>query len=477
MKKATLTLISLTVLITAFVSSCSLLSSSSESSASSVTVLLPARASREKYTQDDVSYYSLQLLTQEEDIYAELPEHDDGPAVFDQVIEGTYMVKMQAFSSEDKEIASGKSDLFHVNAGEESLVDLTLVLYNYFILTLNANVPGMAAETTLKTGTRPRAPDCSFTNLDPTNNIFNGWATTPTATEGEYYPGDYMTLSGNTTLYAVWSDHMTVKSFSVLKYAVERGIKKIHLGSTIYITEDFTIEGTSGDEYMIDGRGEHNIFSYKDSVLTFSYVSFENGCGNAGGMISKSAGSLIIKNCIFNDCKTRVDAFGELGTGGVICVTNASLTIEDSAFSNSAYTDAQASHGGILYVGPGCPSVTIKNSEFLDGYAVNGGAMMLFSSANIDNCEIHDNISGEVDPLNNNAAIEISDIHQEGIVVNITNCTIYNNIHADFDNTDIDLSGTDFHVMANGYPVVPTVNLTGSKDSSNNPIILTNYNL
>ncbi len=472
MKKLYKSLVMSFILGLLFLSSCSLLASSDEHAVSAVTVVLPQKNTREKYTQDEVSYYNLRLLTQEGEVYGELPVYDGGPAVFEQVLEGTYMIKAQAFSLEDQVVAEGQSDLFQVKAGEENLVDLTMSLSEYFILTLSANIPGLIENSILKTGAKLKAPDCPFTNSDPANSIFNGWATTADATEGEYYPGDFITLTGNKTLYAVWSDHITVKSFAVLKYAAERGIKNIYLGATIYIGEDFTLEGTSDDEYMIDGRGEYNIFSSKDCTLTFSYVSFKNGCGEVGGMISKSTGSLVIRDCIFNNCKTR--DYGELGSGGVISVTNASLTIEGSTFSNSAYTDAdpkdaQASYGGILYVGSRCPSVTIKNTEFKNGYAINGGAIMLFSSATIDGCSIHNNISGQTDPSNNNAAVEISDLRSEGIVVNITNCTFYENMNAE-------LTDVNYHVMISPGGS-PTVNLAGSKDSYNSPIELTPFNL
>lgn len=37
------------------------------------------------------------------------------------------------------------------------------------------------------------------------NHIFKGWATSATATEAQYQPGDTITISADTTLYAVWA--------------------------------------------------------------------------------------------------------------------------------------------------------------------------------------------------------------------------------------------------------------------------------
>lgn len=72
-------------------------------------------------------------------------------------------------------------------------------------LTFDANGGTSAPAAQTLTGVDSATGTITMDHPVRDNHIFKGWATSATATEAQYQPGDTITISANTTLYAVWA--------------------------------------------------------------------------------------------------------------------------------------------------------------------------------------------------------------------------------------------------------------------------------
>ncbi len=401
-------------------SSCSLLVSSNEVSSSSVTVNLPSRSSRfsgsrsneigtigssgdpsdtpmhgtsspsqttsssETSLQDSVSSYNLQLMTEEDRIYARIDSHEKGPAVFDEVAEGTYKVAVQALDVNGNIFAAGQSQLFQVSGGKESSVDILLNLLKF---TVNFNANGGLGESPepwviMGTNTIFLPSASSFNFIPPTQNlIFSGWALSPAAQKPDCLPDHIFLLSEDVTFYALWTDiNASVSSFTELKAAIESGKRNITLCNDINIDEDFYITASETFPVKINGDSSYHLTS-SGKNLSFTYVEFSNGYSNsgAGGMIETTGSSwLTLTDCTFDNCRTTG---GSNTSGGTIYVEDSSLYVDGCSFYYSSEELKAADNGGFIYIGSGAYTIIINASTFSGGYATKGGSIYTLSSA------------------------------------------------------------------------------------------------
>lgn len=105
------------------------------------------------------------------------------------------------------------------NDDTKEFYNLTIKAFSFTItyvdrktLTYNANGGTGAPEANTKVGSGV-ATTISSTKPTRTNYTFLGWSTSSTATTATYQPGDSITITSNTTLYAVWKKNQITVSF------------------------------------------------------------------------------------------------------------------------------------------------------------------------------------------------------------------------------------------------------------------------
>lgn len=417
------------VLIFAF-TSCSLIVSSHESPSSSVTVNLPSRSRFMTYRAEEVIQnatsqgtsssssssssqttessgsegltlkYNLILATEEGKTYDKITGHEEGPAVFKEVPEGTYKISVQALDPNDNVFATGQSELFQVTGDKESIVDILLYLLK-FTVSFDANGGSGSLESLTISGTNQFMVPYIFGIEPPAEYVFTGWALSPSAQKPDYMPGQIIILTEDITLYALWSDiNASVSSFAELKSAIESGKRNITLCNDINIDEDFTITASDTLPVKINGDSSYHITSSAGD-LSFTYVNFNDGHSETdGGMICKTGGSLTLTSCEFTDCTTIYGgSYPTSGRGGAIYAENSSISIQGSYFSYTTdATNPCAQNGGFAYINATCTDVNIKASTFSGGYTYSsGGALAIFCSATIggdgdwDGCTFQNN--------------------------------------------------------------------------------------
>ena len=73
--------------------------------------------------------------------------------------------------------------------------------------------------------------------------IFKGWASSKTATEPQYKPGDYYTKNTAITLYAVWEPEIYTVNFDPNGGDGDVTSTKITYGNTMKMPNDITRQG------------------------------------------------------------------------------------------------------------------------------------------------------------------------------------------------------------------------------------------
>jgi len=106
---------------------------------------------------------------------------------------------------------------------------------------------------------------------------------------------------------------------------------------------------------------------------------------------------------------TITNAYASYG-GGILCSNNSSPTISQCVLRGNK----AVKHGGGFYNASGSPLVT--NCVFSGNTAENGGALYNFSNAQVVNCTFI-----------NNLATSGSKIHNQGGVLTLVNCILWNN--------------------------------------------------
>ena len=150
-----------------------------------------------------------------------------------------------------------------------------------------------------------------------------------------------------------------------------------------------------GSNYYI-GYGMKSYLKLYDCV-------FMNNSAVYGGSIYHKYGDTIIKNTKF------IDSYASL-YGGVLATDGGDIIIEDCDFLNC---HAAGDAGGAIY--SKVTNLTVKNSNFSNGYGDFGGAICnLNSDLNIENCNFY----------NNTAKLEGGAVYVMYGKVNINNCNI-----------------------------------------------------
>ena len=93
--------------------------------------------------------------------------------------------------------------------------------------------------------------DIKIDEAKPTRNgyVFDGWATTPEATKGEYIPGDIYSENKDLTLYAVWIDELYITS---VDYKItDASVQKKGIFYTINYDKNKEFEYNEGDKYIV----------------------------------------------------------------------------------------------------------------------------------------------------------------------------------------------------------------------------------
>lgn len=115
--------------------------------------------------------------------------------------------------------------------GNVSAATLTVVTKEAdYTLSYNANGGSGAPSSQTGTGVGSAAITISGTNPTRTGHTFLGWSTSSTATAASYQPGGSITISANTTLYAVWEANTYTVTFDPQSGTVTPESKPVKYG-------------------------------------------------------------------------------------------------------------------------------------------------------------------------------------------------------------------------------------------------------
>lgn len=179
----------------------------------------------------------------------------------------------------------------------------------------------------------------------------------------------------------VYAESATVNNMNELKEAVERGDSVI-IASNITVTETLNIASSYNGEIISDGKtldlveGVENMFSIpSDANVTFDNIIFD-GKGN-GRILDIDKAIVNIKNSELKNASTeKLNAIYENGLdaqrydGGAIYVSNATLNLENTKFSDN-HTKAivpnhLAPNGGAIV--SYASNISIKGGSFTNNY-------------------------------------------------------------------------------------------------------------
>jgi parallel beta-helix repeat protein len=184
---------------------------------------------------------------------------------------------------------------------------------------------------------------------------------------------------------------------------------------------------------IIDIVGAQRITSYHvvtGADATIDGFTIKSGNADGTGADIYGAGMYIntcsptVRNCTFDD--HLADA-----SGAGMCIFNStSSTIENCIFISNELVPSSGGGGGAIFSYQNI-SVTIKNSVFTGNHASRGGAIyqLAVGSLDISNCLFEDNYAYNIDGTCIGGAIYVKGHPSEDDgPVNLTNCTIVNNL-------------------------------------------------
>lgn len=232
------------------------------------------------------------------------------------------------------------------NAGGSYTANNNITLYAIWrktiTLTYNAN-GGSNAPSSQSANVYNSTTSNTFTlsSTKPTRNgyTFLGWSTSKTATSSSYSSGGSITLSSNSTLYAVWSEHkLTVNYYS--NYATYAALKseKINVSASTNVllhSQDFYY-----DNYYSDGLANvQNVDYLYLSRSGYAPTGYWNTSSNGSGYN-------VDQNKSFSTGQALAQALGKTLVSG-----NASVNIY-AQWQENAYTLSYDSNGGFGEINP-----------------------------------------------------------------------------------------------------------------------------
>ena len=212
-------------------------------------------------------------------------------------------------------------------------------------LSLSANYQGGAIAMVDVPISEPTTTYTLTQNDEPirTDYIFEGWSTSPTGNV-KYKTGDPVELTGNLTLYAIWSSSFTYNS---LKYEItDAGKKQVELSGyekdkpkgTLNIPATVTINGT---EYSVTSIGD------------YAFV----GCSNLQSVtIPNSVTS--IGDYAFNDCRSLQS----------VTIPNSVTSIGTHAFDGCSHLQSVTIPNSVTSIG----NNAFENCSSLQSVTING---------------------------------------------------------------------------------------------------------
>lgn len=194
-------------------------------------------------------------------------------------------------------IASANSASTTYNVGMAATT-LTANFLPYLTLTYDANngSGAPAAKTDCQSGV---SFTLSSTSPTRSNYQFLGWNTSNTATTAQKQPGDSYSITGNTTLYAVWCPVITGASLTVsgteptFNYSTGKGSTTFSWGTVTNATAyQLVIRNTTDGEDVYSNSvsaGSNYTFTEMTPGKTYrATVTASNACTNTSGYVDKS---------------------------------------------------------------------------------------------------------------------------------------------------------------------------------------------
>ena len=164
----------------------------------------------------------------------------------------------------------------------------------------------------------------------------------------------------------------------------------IHLASTLLISSDMTIDGSSlSSQISISGDNSVQVLSVNSGTVTLNSLIIMQGSVSAapgGGGIYNATGATLTIN---NSTIAENAAAGTPGGGGIYNASGATLTINNSTISDNTNTSGPG--GGIRNDG----TLTVTNSTFSDNTASggSGGGIRNIGTLTVANSTFSNNIT------------------------------------------------------------------------------------
>lgn len=296
--------------------SCSFFQESNTSSTSTVSIVLPEKG-RGVFTMDDVAYYNIVLCSEKDDVKEELEKFTGGTASFDNIESGKYRITVTAFSDSDIVVATGASELFVLEGGDEKQVVISLVSVKLLSEMSSAPDSGRyyvtSADDLRKISDWSNNDHATFSNVTfiLKNDISitdDNW--TPIGPHQDPTSSDeaVKTLSTSTFAFAGTFDGnghsltLPIKKtsfnhyrYTQLMYYNNGTVKNLKMKATQqpYVLENDATECNYGSVCAYNNGNVLNCENYVS--ITGGYISsVDEGCG---GIVSRNNLGAVVKNC------------------------------------------------------------------------------------------------------------------------------------------------------------------------------------
>lgn len=189
---------------------------------------------------------------------------------FGSLSDGKHIIELEAYSLEHEQGVSFHKSVFYINQQPEE---------DTYNVAFDANGGTDAPEDIIKY----EDEDVFLSHTAPVKEgfLFLGWATSPSASQPEYQPGDRFTANADTTLYAVWKTTGVTLSGSVTSYLTDGEValsllKDRTLVASVVVntmTAQYSMEGLEPGTYTLQvSKENHTTRTYKLTIGSDSLV-------------------------------------------------------------------------------------------------------------------------------------------------------------------------------------------------------------